>query len=169
MSEAERRYFVRAPGGKMIAGFDLRETAEFVALEYGNGACLIDTLSQAYYPMAQGVEDGALSYLPIGGWDSGRHGLEHDLIEAIKKGHAGIVHAFLAKGADPCARDANGGPALVWAAAAGNLEIVSLLLEFGADAETRDADGTSAADIAEKRGRTEIGALLEKQIQDRRG
>ena len=109
MTAAKQRYFVRSPDGKMIAGFELREAAEYVALEYGDGACLVDTLAQAYYPMAQGVEDGALAYLPVGGWDSGRFGLETDLIEAIKKGHAGIVHAFLAKGADPGARDAHGG------------------------------------------------------------
>ena len=34
------------------------------------------------------------------------------LIEGIKKGHAAIVHAFLAKGASANARDAKGGPAL---------------------------------------------------------
>ena len=82
--------------------------------------------------MAQAIEDRALAYLPVGGWDSGRFSLERDLIEAFKKGHAGIVHAYLAKGVDPCVQAAHGGPALVWAAAGGSLDIVSLLLKFGA-------------------------------------
>ncbi len=169
MTVAGQRYFVRSPDGRVIAGFELLEAAQYVALEYGDGALMVDTLAQAYYPMAQTVGDGALAYLPVGGWDSGRFGLEIDLIEAIKKGHAGIVHAYLAKGAEPSARDANGDPALVWAAAGGNLEIVSLLLDFGADIETRDGDGTSAADIARMRGLPQILELLKRRVHDGRG
>ena len=37
--------------------------------------------------------------------------VRRDLLEGIKKGHVAIVHAFLAKGADPDATDKNGGPA----------------------------------------------------------
>ncbi len=38
MTVADQRYFVRSPDGAMIAGFELREAAVYVALEYGDGA-----------------------------------------------------------------------------------------------------------------------------------
>ncbi len=150
-----RRFYVRSPDGSVVAGYDNRGVAAAVALDYGDGAHLIDTLAQAYHPMAEAVSAGALVYLDVGGWDTGR-GLDRDLIEAIKKGNPAIVHAFLEKGSDPNTADADGGPALHWAAAAGNPEIVSLLLARGADAGARDAAGASAADIAEKRGKPDV-------------
>ena len=55
MSHARQRYFVHSADGAVIAGFELREAAEFVAFEYGDGALMVDTLAQAYYPMAQAV------------------------------------------------------------------------------------------------------------------
>lgn len=121
-----RRFFARSPDGRGIAGYETREAVEFVALEYGDGAHLIDSLAQVYHPMIQEVESGELVYLPFGSWDGGRFDAEGNLIEGIKKGHPAIVHALLAKGADANARDRDGGPALVWAAAGGNAEIVSL-------------------------------------------
>ncbi len=156
-----RRFYVRSPDGSVIAGYDNRGVAAAVALDYGDGAHLIDTLAQAYHPMAEAVSAGALAYLDIGGWDTerygpGQHSLDRNLIEAIKKGNPAIVHAFLEKGSDPNTADADGGPALHWAAAAGNPEIVSLLLARGADAEALDGTGARAADIAKKRGKTEV-------------
>ncbi len=35
-----RRYYVRSPDGKAIAGYDNADTAKFVALEYGEGTRL---------------------------------------------------------------------------------------------------------------------------------
>ncbi len=130
------RYYARAPDGVTIYGFDAAEAAQFVALEYGPGAFVIDTLAQAYMPMLQEVvraEGGnALELGAIGGWDTGRFGLDRDLIESIKKGHAAIVHAFLAKGASANARDSKGGSALHWAAGRGAPDVIALLLAHGA-------------------------------------
>jgi hypothetical protein len=158
------RYYVRAPDGRAIFGFDKAEAAEFVALEYGVGAVMVDTLAQAYMPMLQevGLVDGRPTLVlgPVGGWDTGRFSLDRDLIEAIKKGHAALVHAFLAKGASANARDQNGGGALHWAAGRGVPDVIALLLSHGADPDMRDASGHRALDVAESRGRSEAATIL---------
>ena len=156
-----RRFYVRSPDGGAIAGFDHLLDAQAAALAHGDGAHLIDTAAQAYHPMAEEVTGGALVFLEIGGWDTGRFGADRDLIEAVKKGHVAIVHAFLAKGADADAVDDKGGPALHWAVARGKAEIARLLLDHGADPARRDADGNSAADLARARGREDMVRLLE--------
>jgi hypothetical protein len=158
------RYYVRAPDGAAIYGFDAAEAAQFVALEYGPGAVMIDTLAQAYMPMLQEVvraeEGNALVLGAIGGWDTGRFGPDRDLIESIRKGHVAIVHAFLAKGASANACDTNGGTALHWAAGRGAPDVVALLLAHGADRDQRDGAGRTALDVAEKRGKADAAALL---------
>ena len=154
------RYYVRSPDGRRMFGFDNIEAARGAALEYGNGARLVDTLAQAYYPIVQEVRDGDLVYLAKGGWDTGRFGLDRDLIEAVKKGEPATVHAFLAKGASANARDQRGGTALHWAAARGRLDVVALLIDHGADASSADADGETALDVARDRKRTEIVDFL---------
>lgn len=160
------RYYVRSPDGRAIYGFDKAEAATAVALEYGVGAAVVDTLAQAYYPMLQQVEatpeGNALVFGGIGGWDTGRFGPDRDLIEAIKKGSAAIVHAFLAKGADANARDGHGGPALHWAAARGKADVVSLLIQSGADVKAVDSQGQTAIDVARARGRGEVISLIER-------
>lgn len=162
-----RRYYARSPDGRAIFGFDSTEAAEVVALEYGIGAAVVDTLAQAYAPMLQEArpgEDGpCLVLAPIGGWDTGRFGLDRDLIEAIKKGHVAIVHAFLAKGASANARDDKGGAALHWAAGRGKLDVVELLLAEGADAAARDGAGRTPLDVAECRGKSEVVDLLRRR------
>jgi hypothetical protein len=158
------RYYVRSPDGRAIFGFDRLEAATQVALEYGIGAALVDTMAQAYHPMLQEVkiaETGkTLAFAPLGGWDTGRFGVDRDMIEGIKKGHAAIVHAYLAKGASANARDAHGGPALHWAVARGSAEVVRLLLANGADVNARDARGQTALDIAVKKDRPAIEEIL---------
>ncbi len=162
-----RRYYARSPDGRAIFGFDHAEAAETVALEYGIGAAVVDTLAQAYTPMLQDVQasEGGprLVLAPVGGWDTGRFELDRDLIEAIKKGYAAIVHAFLAKGASANARDASGGPALHWAAGRGKIDVVALLIAEGADVDARDGAGQTALDVAERRSRPEIAALLRRR------
>lgn len=158
------RYYVRSADGRSIFGFDQPEAARAVALEYGVGASLIDTLAQAYYPMLQEVVAGdtakTLVYSPIGGWDTGRFAIDRDLIEAVKKGSAAIVHAFLAKGAAANARDAKGGTALHWAVGRGSLEVVELLLAQGADVNATDGTGQTALAVALKKGREDIEQAL---------
>jgi len=156
-----RRYFVRSFCGSAISAYNTRETAEYVAIEFGDGAIVVDTLAQAYSPMAQVVAFGKLQFAGVGGWDTGRFELERDLVEAIKKSHVGIVHAFLAKGADANACDHNGDPALHWAAARGRLEIVTLLLEHDADPTAIDNIGSTALDLARTRGKPEVIEHLE--------
>ncbi len=156
------RFYVRSPDGLSIAGLDDCDAATAAALAWGDGAHLIDTHAQAYHPMAEEVAGGKLVYLEVGGWDTGRFGIDRDLIEAIKKGHAAIVHAFLAKGADADAVDDNGGPALLWAVARRKRDIVELLLRHGADPARCDGDGRCAADLARDRGLADMVLLLEQ-------
>ena len=134
--------------------------AQAAALEYGEGAFVIDTKASTYNPMLHRVEQGELIITGFGGWGGGRMGLDDDLIEAIKKGHVAIVHAFIAKGGDVNARDRRGGPALHWAVGGGKIEIVRLLLDHGADIACVDSSGQTAKQLAHKRGREEIAALL---------
>ena len=156
------RFYVRSPDGRAIFGFDTQEAARAAALEYGDGALVVDTLAQPYHPMLQESAGGAIVYAGYGGWDTGRFGVDRDLIEGIKKGHVAIAQAFLAKGADVNARDGGSGPALHWAVGGGKAEIVVLLLDHGADVTARDGHGQTARDLAVKRGRREIIDLLEQ-------
>ena len=156
------RFYVRSPNGQSIFGFDLKEPAEAAALEYGEGAQIVDTMAQAYITMVQEVRDGKLLILPYGGWDTGKFGVDRDLIEGIKKGHAAIVHAFLEKGASPNSRDPRGGSALHWAAANGRTEIVRLLLAHGAEINIEDADGETPLDVARQKGAQDTIAVLER-------
>ncbi len=154
------RYYVMPADGSIAAGYDRREVAELVALDYGEGAHIVDTMAMPYHPVAQRVENGRPVYLDIGGWDV-RGSLDDNLIEAAKKGCAPIVRAFLAKGADIDAADANGGTALIWAAARGVADVVELLIRCGADLDVRDSGGMSALTLARARNRAAIVTLLE--------
>jgi len=155
-----RRFFVRSPDGQAIYGFESLAGATTAALEFGEGAFVVDTNAQTYYPMLRSVREGELVIAGVGGWGAGRMGLDRDLIEAIKKGHVAIVHAFLAKGASADARDGHGGPALHWAVGSGKPGIVQLLLENGADAGAVDGNGQTARELAEKLDRPALAALL---------
>jgi Ankyrin repeats (3 copies) len=164
MTAKTYRYYVRSPDGRAAFGFETDRVANAVALEHGPGAAVVDTLAQAYMPMLQEVRliEGrpALILAPVAGWDTGRFGLDRDLIESIKKGRVEIVHAYLAKGASSNARDAKGGTALHWAAARGEESIVELLVAHGADVDARDASGKTPLQVAESRGKSEIAAFL---------
>lgn len=164
MTAKTYRFYVRSPDGRAIYGFDRAEVAAEVALEYGVGAEVVDTLAQGYIPMLQQVISAQgrkeIVYGAIGGWDTGRFGVDRDLIEGIKKGSVAIAHAFLAKGASANAADAGGGTALHWAVARGNIDVVRLLLGHGADVAARDATGLTALDVARNKSRDEIADLL---------
>ena len=86
------RYSVRPPDCWVIAGCQNLDTVEFVALDYGVSAHLVDTEAPVCHPMVQEVEDAELAYLSYGGWGVGRYSLDQDLIEGIKKGHVAIAH-----------------------------------------------------------------------------
>ncbi len=157
------RFYVISPNGRMVLGLDVEEAAEATALEYGDGAFVVDTLAKSYQPMLQQVMNGELVIAGVSGWDTGKPGnLDRDLVEAVKKGRVQIVRAFLEKGASPNARDARGGSALHWAVGGGHEEIVSTLLAAGADPSTTDAAGLTPLDVARKRRRGTIIHLLEK-------
>ena len=164
MTSKAYRYYVRSPDGRVAFGFNADAVASAVALEHGVGAAVIDTLAQAYMPMLQEVRlvDGvpALVLGPVGGWDTGRFGLDRDLIEAVKRGRVEIVHAFLEKGASANACDNKGGAALHWAAARGEAVVVRLLLARGADADARDASGRTPLEVAKMRDKSEIVEIL---------
>ena len=159
---AAHRFYVIPPSGRIVAGFDLAEAAEKVALEYGEGTHVVDTLAKNYQPMLQVVMDGELLIAGVSGWDTGKPDmLGRDLIEAVKRGHAAIVRAFLARGASADARDDRGGSALHWAAGGGHADIVALLLEAGADPACRDHNDLTPLDVARRRGHAEVARLLE--------
>ncbi len=164
MTAKAYRYYVRSLDGRAAFGFETDKVANAVALEYGPGAAVVDTLAQAYMPMLQEVrlvyDKPTLILAPVAGWDTGRFGLDRDLIESIKKGRVEIVHAYLAKGASANARDQKGGAALHWAAARGEESIAELLIAHGADVEARDASGKTPLAVAENRGKCAIVALL---------
>jgi hypothetical protein len=107
----EHRYYVVSPGGEGAFGYDSAEAARAVACDYGPGAHIVDTAAMPYHPMVHRVDDGGEPvYLEYGAWDT-RVGADRNLIEAIKKGYAPIVQAFLAKGANVNATDGDGGTA----------------------------------------------------------
>ncbi|MEN8197624.1 MAG: ankyrin repeat domain-containing protein [Pseudomonadota bacterium] len=156
MTNEPHRYYVRSPDGRMITGYDRPEAAKAVALEYGEGAVVVDTLARAYYPVAEEIIGGELLHAGVAGWNAGKSNPSRDLIEAIRKGHPVVVHAFLKKGSDPDSRDANGGTALHWAASRGNAEIARLLLDAGADPAATDREGNTPLQIAEKKGKAKL-------------
>lgn len=156
------RYYVRSPDGKAIYGFGVAEAAETAAIAYGDGAYIIDTIAKSYQPMLSEVMDGEVRIAGISGWDTGKPGrLDHDFIEAAKK-HAALAHAFLEKGADVNARDANGGTALHWAVGGNKPEVAELLLAKGADGKLADNAGQIPLDLAKKLKRAKMIELLSK-------
>ena len=157
---SSHRYFTRSPDGARIFGCESLDGARAAALEYGEHALVIDTLAQAYVPMLHEVVDGVLVHAGYGGWDTGRFGPDRDLIEAVKKGHVALVHAFLEKGGSANAHDKNGGPALHWAAGGGKADIVGLLLAHGADKNIKDHNDMTALDVATKRNKDAVIVLL---------
>ncbi len=151
---AARRFYVVSPDGPPV-GYDRLEVAIEVARQYGDGVDIVDTQATPYHPMAQRIEDGEPVFLPYGAWDT-KGSLGQNLIEAVKKGYAPIVRAFLAKGADVDARDGAGGSALIWAVARRSPQIVALLIEAGADVNARDRNGKTALLLARSKGLGEI-------------
>jgi hypothetical protein len=94
MTDETHRYYVRSPDGRMITGYDRPDAAKAVALEYGEGAVVVDTLARAYYPAAEEVIGGELLHAGVAGWNASRSDPSRDLIEAIRKGHAGFEAAY---------------------------------------------------------------------------
>ncbi len=162
------RYYVFSPNDQMILGLDSTQAAEATALEYGNGARIVDTLAKAYQPMVQEVLEGELVISGVSGWDTGKPGrLDLDLIEAVKKGRVEIVRAFLEKGASANARDGRGGTALHWAAGGGKVDIVTTLLKAGADPAATDHNGMTPLQVAQRRRHEQIAGLLQEAMRAR--
>ena len=113
----DSRYFVRSPDGESIAGYDRHEAAEQAAIKLGEHAHVVDTLAPVYVPMIQQVFGGELQILGVGGWGADRLSLEQNFLQAIKRKQLAIVHAFVARGANPDTRDEAGRPAIIWAVA----------------------------------------------------
>ncbi len=157
----ERRFFTVSPDLETAAGFENRVGAETAALAFGDGAHVIDTLSNPYQPAVQEVAGGELRYVGYGSFDR-RDGLDANIIEAAKKGYAPIVRAFLEKGADVNAAADNGATALHWAAARGGADVVRVLLKAGADTSRPDGNGLTALMLAEKKGHGEVAELIRK-------
>ena len=159
------RYFTRSPDGCAMYGFGTMQGAETAALEYGNGAFVVDSQALTYEPMVQLVKGSELVYFGVSGWNTNKLNESDNMIEGIRNGHVAIVHAFLERGADVNYIDKHGGTPLHWAAARGLAEIVELLLSRGADPEVKDADGEMPCDVAKIKKRDDIFQLLEKAIK----
>ena len=159
MADAHR-FYVLSPDQAVIAGYDRQEAAEAVARDYGDGAHVVDTVAQVYHPLCQKVEDGELVYVEYGAWNTDANN-RLNVLEAVKKGYAPIVRAFIAKGSDVNATDRHGATALIWAAANGKADIVHLLLAQGADPGAKDNDGDSALAVARGRSNSEVAMILE--------
>jgi hypothetical protein len=156
----DHRYYVISPSGAAVVGYDNSEVAARVAVEYGEGAHIVDTQATPYHPMAEIVRDGAPVFLEHGAWDT-RADPALNLIEAVKKGCPAITRAFLAKTTDIDAADKNGGTALIWAVAKGESESLRLLIAAGADTAARDAKATSALGLARRKNRADLTEILE--------
>ena len=156
----ERRFFTVSPDLEIAAGFENRAGAQAAALAFGDGAHVIDTMSQPYQPAVLEVAGGELIYVGYGSFDR-RDGLDANIIEAAKKGYAPIVRAFLEKGADVNAAADNGATALHWAAAKGSADIAGVLLKAGADPRRTDANGLTALMLAEEKGHGAVAELIQ--------
>ncbi|MBM3554787.1 MAG: ankyrin repeat domain-containing protein [Alphaproteobacteria bacterium] len=153
-----RRFFVVAKDVAPI-GYDTFEAALLAARHYGEGAEIIDTKATPYHPMVQRIEKGEPVYLEFGAWDT-RAAPHLNLIEAVKKGHAPIVRAFLAKGGDAKVRDGKGATALHWAVARDKREILEIVIAAGAELSARDDRGDTALALAKRKGLSETETLL---------
>ncbi len=153
---------MRAPDGESITGYDNPGVAEQAALSLGESTHVIDTVAPVYVPMIRTVVDGELQILGVGGWGAERLSVAENLLQAIKRKQLAIVHAFIARGADPDTCDEKGQPAIIWAVASGRSEIVQFLLEAGADPAATDPDGVTAIGLAVERGQMETVDVLKR-------
>jgi len=71
-----------------------------------------------------------------------------------------MIQMLLDKGADPNAKNNQGGTPLMWAAVYGHPQAVSLLLSRGADASMKDNDGITAAEWAVRNKRDDVVQVL---------
>jgi hypothetical protein len=160
MGDKDRRFYIIPPDDERdIICVGMPDLAERFAVEFGEGAHIVDTLAAPYYPMVKRIETGAPVYLEFGGWDMVADPAGN-LIEAVKKGCPPMLRAFLTKGCDPNAADRNGGTALIWAVAKGDADAVRLLIAAGAVIDAEDANGMTALKMAQNKGRDDLAALL---------
>ncbi len=97
---------------------------------------------------------------------------EVDMIEAARWGKASEVAEAIEAGVDPNARDADGIPAIRWAAVEGNATVIDVLIEAGADVNAADSLGITPLMMASRwahmstiRALVEAGAKLDLMSQ----
>ncbi|HAA61892.1 MAG TPA: hypothetical protein DCE39_13275, partial [Planctomycetaceae bacterium] len=83
-----------------------------------------------------------------------------DYATAVSTGNVEAVKQHLAAGADPNAKNADGGPILNGAAVFGHREIVALLIEKGAEIGVKDGNGNGPLHSAAFLGRSDVVELL---------
>ncbi|MCR4378757.1 MAG: ankyrin repeat domain-containing protein [Rhodospirillales bacterium] len=135
------------------------EGASAVALSFGEGAYVVDTLGAPYHPAVQQVIGGQLMLEGFGSFNPKR-GPSANLFEAVKKKQAYAARAFLAVGADVNATEKDGATPLHWAVGRGCADCVRVLMAAGADADARDTNGQSPRKLAQEKGDAAIIALL---------
>lgn len=84
----------------------------------------------------------------------------HDLWISIRFGDTDALHAHLASGIDPDAKDPHGIPALHWAVITNQPACAEILLEHGADPNNLDKPGNTALHAAAFYGRSDLARLL---------
>jgi len=135
------------------------EGASAVALSFGEGAYVVDTLGAPYHPAVQQVIGGQLMLEGFGSFNPKR-GPSANLFEAVKKKQAYAARAFLAVGADACAAEKDGATPLHWAVGRGCVDCVRVLMAAGANPDAKDANGQSPRKLAKDKANAEIIALL---------
>lgn len=135
------------------------EAASAVALSFGEGAYVVDTLGAPYHPAVQRVLNGQLMLEGFGSFNPKR-GPSANLFEAVKKKQAYAARAFLAVGADANAAEKDGATPLHWAVGRGCVDCVRVLMAAGANPDAKDANGQSPRALAKDKVNAEIIALL---------
>ena len=149
-------------GGRLVKA-QQRSDAKLVKELIAKGADVNETNAEGTSVLALACaarQEEIVQALLAAGADPNRDRRFPPLDVATGYGRLDIVEMLLAAGAGVNARDADGGTALMSAAADGNPELVSMLLDAGADPDAEDDQGHSALWYARQRRNREAEAML---------
>jgi ankyrin repeat protein len=122
---------------------------------HGSTALYIAAVQGEAWPVGELLAAGASPDVPSGGDSDGT-----PLCGAASWGHAPVLRALLAAGADPGLAEADGYTPLAWAVSGGSLDSVWMLLDAGADPNQADARGRTPLLRAAEHGQLSLVRLL---------